>query len=405
MNTQDVDTAYEWKAVVMLALGFGLVGLDRCIIMPLFPAMMADLHLNYQDVGNISGALAIAWGVSSLFMGGLSDHFGRRKVIIPAVIGFSALAGVSGMATGALNLLLIRALMGISEGAYTPASIAATIEASRPSRRGFNLGIQQTSFPLFGLALGPVIATQLLDVLPSWRWVFILVSAPGLILAMVMVRNLRDTQAARPEGAEAGSHWRQVLRYRNVWLNMLGMFCLCTCLYVVSAMVANYLTDYLHLGMAEMGFIMSAIGFGGFSGQVIMPGLSDRFGRKPVVLFSYAAGTLSLIGLMATGAQPVLLFALLFMTAFGTFSVICMTVGPMTTEAVPPSLMSTASGLVIGVGEIFGGGVAPGLAGYVAQNFGIQYTLHLALAGLVLGTIIGLGLRETAPQAAVGIQA
>src|SRR6266853_1350286 len=40
------DTSYEWKAVTLLGLGFGLVGLDRWIIAPLFPFMMKDLHLS-----------------------------------------------------------------------------------------------------------------------------------------------------------------------------------------------------------------------------------------------------------------------------------------------------------------------------------------------------------------------
>ena len=45
MTSKRWDTSYEWKAVTLLALGFGLVGLDRWLIAPLFPAIMKDLHL------------------------------------------------------------------------------------------------------------------------------------------------------------------------------------------------------------------------------------------------------------------------------------------------------------------------------------------------------------------------
>ena len=45
------DVNYEWKAVALLSLGFGLVGLDRFMILPMFPVIMKDLELNYQDVG------------------------------------------------------------------------------------------------------------------------------------------------------------------------------------------------------------------------------------------------------------------------------------------------------------------------------------------------------------------
>ncbi|WP_110972753.1 MULTISPECIES: MFS transporter [Pseudomonas] len=399
-NDKKWNARYEYMAVAMLALGFGLVGLDRFIILPLFPVMMADLQLDYQDLGNISAVLAIAWGISSIFMGRLSDRIGRRKVLIPAVLLFSLLAGFSGLANGVAALLLIRAVMGVSEGAFTPTAIAATAESSHPSRRGLNIGIQQAFFPILGLGLAPILATQLLLVLPSWRWVFVVVSLPGFILAWFMYRYLRETRvapAATPVDGAAQGRWLDALRYRNVPLNILGMFCMLTSLFVLSVMMPNYLTDYLRLDLQQMGFVMSAIGLGGFIGQLVLPGLSDRIGRKPVVLGSFVATALCIGLLMRTGAEPLTLFVLLFLTTFFNFSMICMTVGPITSESVPLPLVSTATGLVVGIGEVFGGGVAPALAGFIAQQHGIQYTLYLALGGAVLGLLVASMLRETAP--------
>lgn len=397
-NDNKWNARYEYTAVAMLALGFGLVGLDRFIILPLFPVMMSELHLDYQDLGNISAVLAIAWGISSIFMGRLSDRIGRRKVLIPAVLLFSLLAGLSGLVNGVAALLLIRAVMGVSEGAFTPTAIAATAESSHPSRRGLNIGIQQAFFPILGLGLAPILATQLLLVLPSWRWVFVVVSLPGFLLAWFMYRRLRETRApAAADVPQEQGRWLDALRYRNVPLNILGMFCMLTSLFVLSVMMPNYLTDYLHLGVQQMGFVMSAIGLGGFIGQLVLPGLSDRLGRKPVVLGSFVATGACIWLLMHTGAEPLTLFALLFLTTFFNFSMICMTVGPLTGESVPLPLVSTATGLVVGIGEVFGGGVAPALAGYIAQHHGIQYTLYLALGGVALGLVAASLLRETAP--------
>jgi len=397
-NDNKWNARYEYTAVAMLALGFGLVGLDRFIILPLFPVMMSELHLDYQDLGNISAVLAIAWGISSIFMGRLSDRIGRRKVLIPAVLLFSLLAGLSGLANGVAALLLIRAVMGVSEGAFTPTAIAATAESSHPSRRGLNIGIQQAFFPILGLGLAPILATQLLLVLPSWRWVFVVVSLPGFLLAWFLYRKLRETRVpAAAEAPQKQGRWLDALRYRNVPLNILGMFCMLTSLFVLSVMMPNYLTDYLHLGVQQMGFVMSAIGLGGFIGQLVLPGLSDRLGRKPVVLGSFVATGACIWLLMHTGAEPLTLFALLFLTTFFNFSMICMTVGPLTGESVPLPLVSTATGLVVGIGEVFGGGVAPALAGYIAQHHGIQYTLYLALGGVALGLVAASLLRETAP--------
>ena len=399
--TRRTDAGYEWKTVTLLCLGFGLVGIDRFMILPLFPVISKELHLNYQDLGQITGVLAIAWGVAALFMGNLSDRVGHRRVIIPAIIVFSLLAGLSGLATGVGSLMVIRALMGLAEGAYTPASIVATIDASKPARQGRNVGIQQAALPLFGLGIAPILVTQLLKVMP-WHWIFALVSIPGLVIAWLLYRGLRN-----PEPAAAAQHtathdaaphrWSDVFKYRNIPLNMIGMLCWLTNLVVLSALLPSYLIDFLHLSLEQMGYVLSAIGFGGTLGTLVMPALSDRVGRKPVMIVSVLGAAAGLWVLMNTGAEPARLFASLAVTLFFVFSLICLTVGPISAESVPATLMSTASGIVIGTGEIFGGGIAPVIAGYVAQHHGIQHILDLAAIALAIGLVVALLLKETAP--------
>src|SRR5262252_2408878 len=198
------DTDYEWKAVTLLGLGFGLVGLDRWIIAPLFPCMAAagvgpgcgaaGIGLDYQAIGNLVGVLGLVWGVFAIISGRLSDSIGHRKVLIPAILLFSLMSGLSGMATGITSLIFIRALMGLMEGSYCPTSFTATAAAAHPSRRGFLQGLQQSGFALFGFGLGPIIATQLLLVVPNWRWVFWAVAIPGIVVGVLMVVVLREPQ-------------------------------------------------------------------------------------------------------------------------------------------------------------------------------------------------------------------
>ena len=72
------DTSYEWKAVVLLGVGFGLVGLDRWVIASLFPTMAADLGLPPGEIGRLAGILGVLWGVFAIFSGRLSDAIGPR---------------------------------------------------------------------------------------------------------------------------------------------------------------------------------------------------------------------------------------------------------------------------------------------------------------------------------------
>jgi predicted MFS family arabinose efflux permease len=398
MKTNDWDVAYEWKAVVLLALGFGLVGLDRWLIAPLFPSIMKDLHLNAQDVGNCIGILGLSWGIFAALMGGISDKIGRRKVLIPAILVFSLLSGFSGLAGGLASLLAVRALMGVAEGSFCPTSFAATADASHPKRRGFNLGLQQSGFALFGLALSPIIATQLLNVM-TWRWVFALVSIPGLILGLLMFRVIREPQAApkRVETRSERGNWRDVLKSRNIRVAMVALFCAMTGVFVLGAMLPLYLTEYLALDTQRMGVVVSAIGFGGFIGQFGLPGLSDLIGRRVAGIVGFAGTAVMLYLFRGIGAQPVELFAVLFVASFFTLGLVSLLSGPVATEAAPAGMISTSIGVVVGAGEIFGGGVAPALAGFVATHFGIQNILWLPICAVVLGIGVCLLLEETAP--------
>jgi len=395
------DTGYEFKAVLLLTLGFGLVGLDRWILPPLFPTMMKDLGLDYQDLGNLVGILGVAWGVSAIVIGNISDRVGRRNVLVPAVVAFSLLSALSGMATGLASLLLIRAVMGIAEGAVAPTGVAVAVEASHPKRRGMNNGLFQCGFAMFGLALAPILATQLLEV-TSWRNVFLIVGVPGLIVAALMWFTIREplTIAANGGRAEKRASLSEIFKNRNVPLAMLSLLCSMTGVFVVSAIMPNYLIDYMKLTPQQMGFVTSAIGFGGILGQFGVPTVSDFIGRRLTVLLSFVGASIFLVLFMRTGANLPVLFGLLFFVALFNFGALSIVAGPLAAEAAPVGLIATVSGMVIGVGEIFGGGVAPSIAGGIAKNYGLQYTLHFALGGMICGFLISLFLRETAPRRA-----
>lgn len=397
------DTSYEWKITLLLAISFGLVGLDRWVIPPLFAAAMGkDLGMTPASLGDAVGILGICWGCSAFLFGSISDYLGRRKVLIPAIVIFSVLSICSGLVVGLASLLLVRGIMGVAEGPVASVGVAVSVEASHPKRRGMNNGIFQCCFALFGLALAPIIATQLLRV-TSWRHVFMLVGIPGLIAAIFMGFVLREPAAI---AAAAGiKHHRervpysQMFSHRNVPLAMLGLLCAMAGIFVLSAMVPNYLTGYLKLTAQQMGFVTSAIGFGGFLGQFLVPTVSDLWGRRLVSLLTFILSAVFLYLFIRTGADSLTtLFALLFVASFFNFGALAVIAGPMAAEAAPPGLISAVAGVVIGCGEIFGGGVAPSLAGHIATAYGIQYTLWFAMLGQLLGIVVSAFFKETAPR-------
>src|SRR5690606_21545835 len=275
-----------------------------------------------------------------------------------------------------MTLVLIRALMGAMEGTYCPTSFTAVAAASKPQRRGFNQGLQQSGFALLGLALGPIIATQLLNVVPSWRWVFWIVAIPGFVVGALLFFVLLEPKAPQAGAligaTERGVGWISVIKAPNMVVSMLALLCAMACVFVLGAMVPVYLVNALGLTATQMGIVTSAIGFGGFFGQFGWPGLSDVFGRKPLAILGFVGATLTVWWFAQIGAGVVGLFVPLFLCSFFCLGNVALITGPIATESAPRGLISSAIGLVVGAGEIFGGGVAPYLAGGIADAYGLR---------------------------------
>ena len=290
------DTDYEWKVVTLLALGFGLVGLDRWIIASLFPTMLPDLGLGPADGQRIVGVLGLSWGVFAIFSGRLGDKLGHRMTILPAIFLFSLASFFSGLAQGLTSLVMIRIMMGLTEGAYTPTSFAAVAAAAEPGRRGFLQGLQQSGFALFGLFGAPLVAGFLLTMVPTWREVLWVVAIPGFIVGILLwmvLREPRDTMGGKLMADAVTAHggpdgkWLDVLKQRNLVLCMLALAGAMACVFVLGGVLPDYLVGYVGLSQQQALTVASGLGFGGFFGQFGVPGLSDRFGRRTMAVVGF----------------------------------------------------------------------------------------------------------------------
>lgn len=339
-------------------------------------------------------------GVFSITLGNISDRIGRRRILLPALVLFSVLSGLTGMVGGVGMLILTRAIMGAAEGAFLPTSVAATAEASQPRRRGRNQGFQLGAFALFGFGFAPIVATQLLQIVPSWRYVFMLVAIPGLVIALLLFRILKDPPHLTRASTAPRRHipWSDLFKSRNVILAAAGLVCAMSCVFVMGAMVPNYLTDHMKLSGPTMGFVMSAMGWGGFLGEFGVAGISDFIGRKRATIIAFIGAAISTWECFHVSAGIPMLFLWLGIVWFFGLGLTSILTGPVATEAVPPALTSSAIGMVSGIGEIFGGGIAPVVAGFVAQRFGIEHIFWIPMVGLSIGIVVSLGLLETAPR-------
>ena len=402
------DTSYEWKIILLLSITFGLVGLDRFVLPIILQSpnstMGKDLGLTPQDGGTLAGYLGMAWGISAFVMGYMADRVGRRAVLVPAILVFSLMSAFSGLAGSVTALVLVRVFMGIAEGPVASTGVAVAVEASKPSRRGMNNGIFQCMVSLFGLALAPLIATRLLET-HTWRSVFMLVGAPGVIIAVVMWFVVREPlKRANTGHGGTGAPFLSMFAHRNAKVAPLTLICAMGGIFVIAAMLTAYLTAPVGAGLGldpvTAGNVFSAVGIGGCIGQFAMPALSDIIGRKISTLASYILAAIALYFFTQAGPDnTTTLWILLFFASLFNFAALAILAGPVAAEAAPPGMLASMAGFVIFAGEFVGGGISPIIAGRIAGGeYGLKGALYFAACGLVLGFFVALFLKETAPR-------
>jgi predicted MFS family arabinose efflux permease len=394
----DQSRRYETSLVAILFFTWGTVFLGRMSQLYLAPYFAPEFHLSHEQVGTLASALAITWAASTFVFGALSDRVGRKPILVPAMFVFSTLSWASGLAHEFHQLLLMRALMGAA-GGPTWSTMTALIEESSPSsRRGRNIGLVVSAAALVGLAAAPVLTTQ---VAARWGWrsAFFVSGIPGLLMAVLLWRFVKEPEAESSVHEKPSlSEYISILRYRNIKLCCLAAAGFMSWLFAVNVFAPLYITEVAHQSPTTAGFLLGASGLGSFFMGFLLPALSDRWGRKPVLLLMAATSAVVPLAFLV----PVL-FVYPLVLAFvvciancgqGIASVVLVLVP---TESVPPQFRATSIGLATLAGEVVGGTATPVLAGALAQRRGLAVTMWLAAAASGLIFLITLFLRETVP--------
>ncbi|WAH38070.1 MFS transporter [Alicyclobacillus dauci] len=394
---------YENGVVLMMFFTFGFVFMERLSVVYLFPFIAPDLKLNNAEIGMIVSILAICWSLSGFVFGSISDLIGsRKKVLLPITLAFSLFSFLSGIAKSFGSMLLLRGLMGVSEGPVLPIAQAAVVAESSEKRRGFNLGFVQSSLGLIGSTVTPLIVTAVATKY-SWHAAFYLVGVPGIVMFFILLKWMIDpSKRMTKEQAAAHDHrvkredYPAVFKSRNVWVCMVISAFMMTWLFAFTTFAPTYLTGHDKFTPEAMGLIMSAMGLGTFFWGFIGPAISDKWGRKPtLILFGFIA-TLSPVCLALVHGSIATMMIIGFLTTAGqaTFPLF-MAVVPG--ESLKPKYVGTAVGLTQLVGEFIGGTAAPSIGGIAADHFGLAAPLWIAAGGAFVSALIAFGLRETAP--------
>jgi len=399
---------YENILVLVLFLTFGTIFLDRMAQFYLAPYIIPDLRINDIQIGIMASALAFAWAVSCLVFGAICDRFGRRVILIPAVFAFSLLSWVTGMVETFGQMLLVRVLLGVAEGAcYSP--LMATIEeSSSPERRGRNVGTVVSSAALVGTAVAPILTTQVAAYI-GWRWSFFVAGIPGVILGLVIWWYVEESLGKGEPGLVAQKptlrDYFTVVRYRNVVLCCLAGAANLTSLFFYAVFAPLYITHVAHQAPTTAGFLMGAGGFGAFFAGIFFPALSDRVGRKPVLLLMATGSIFLPLSLLVTPlyGHLWLLAAIEFLLSTSQ-AITSLVLVLIPTETVPARLAATAIGAATMTAEFVGATIAPAIGGVIAQQSGVGTTLVISAGANVVLLCLTALLKETTGRKAAALQ-
>jgi predicted MFS family arabinose efflux permease len=217
-------------------------------------------------------------------------------------------------------------------------------------------------------------------------------------MALLIAWLVREPAIEAARAKPAPGTMMRMLRDRNIVLCILISTLLVAFLLVFVTFTPLYLLNVRGFSPEQMSVIMSSFGIASLAVAFLVPGSSDRFGRKPVIIIASVIGLGLPLGMLflAGDSMGATIACIVFgATLSGVFPMVMATIP---SEVVGAARTTTALSLTMGISEIVGGVGAPAIAGVVADAMGLTSALWI-LSGITVAIILAaLFLRETAPR-------
>jgi EmrB/QacA subfamily drug resistance transporter len=208
----------RWWALPVLLVGSFLSFLDFFIVNIALPAIRDDLHARPSQLQFVVAGYGIGFAVSLITGGRLGDIFGRKRVFLLGIGGFTLASALCGLAVNPTMLIASRVLQAVMAATLTPQVLAIIRVEFAPHERPFAIGLYGTSMGFASIVaqlLGGLLVS--LDLFGwSWRLIFLINIPIGLLAICLAARILRESRAST----------RPTLDLVGVGLISLGLFLL-----------------------------------------------------------------------------------------------------------------------------------------------------------------------------------
>ncbi|HJK78268.1 MAG TPA: MFS transporter [Methanocorpusculum sp.] len=373
--------------------GHFLIDIYTPVLSLILPLLIAQMNLSYFLAGLIVTVFNVTSSVSQPFIGLYGDKTGWRASIPLCLVIGSVGVSLTAVTGNYLLLLFLAAGAAVGHALFHPAAMSVMYSLSPPAKRGLYNSIFTTSGSV-GYAIGPVLAGILITVggLPAVTWLVI----PGIVGATWMYRNNRKCRSvpAAERKTVLQTPAGTVVKRKYWWVPAGLVVSVCSLRAWAYIGIITYLPTLLVLGHHDFdtfttSVIVTVMLFFGVAGQVAGGYLSDRFGRKEMLVLGLACAIPFFALIFST--NELLMYLGVMMYAF--FASSCYVMSVTMTQDLLPGNVGFASGLTLGF-SLGVGGLGAAVIGWAADVMGsLSAALYLLIIPTILCPVLALLIR------------
>jgi len=394
MNTATASAGVapqSFRGVWLISAGHGLTHWYTATFYILLPLIGKEFGLSYTQIGLIITVQHLAGAISNIPGGMVVDMVGKKGYLMATSlfwVGFPY--ALMSLVHSFWMLLICVTLVGIGNNLWHPAAIP-TLAYRYPERRGLVLSLHGMGGNA-GEAIAPFVIGALLGWF-SWRTVVVINVVPGLTMSALILLLLGAFSMAksRDENAiNAGAQAQGVKHYLRDFSGLLKnralMLIACSSGFrtMTQAGLLTFLPVYLayelNYSPFAVGICLTVLQIAGFIAAPVGGHLSDKWGRKQVIMSSMLLSGAMIIGMVLAGHST---WFVVFIALVGFFLYAMRAVlQAWAIESVPKNLAGAGVGLQFGMTSL-GAAISPSLFGMIADNFDI-YKAFYFLAGTIV---------------------
>jgi MFS family permease len=383
--------ADSFRDVWLITIGHTLTHWYPATFYLLLPLIGQELGLSYVQIGSILSFQAVASALSNVPGGLLADAISRKGLLMAlSLFWVGAPYLLMGFSREYWLLLGCAALVGIGNNLWHPTAIPL-LARRFPDRRGLVVSIHGMGGHV-GDAVAPLVVGAMLAVV-NWRDVVVLNVIPGVLMScaiLVCLGGLQSQDVAQPRREKPAARGQLLRDFGRLLTNRTVV--LLSTSSAFRAMTQSALLTFLPVYLAaKLGYSPAAIGAclfamqaAGFAAAPIAGHLSDKMGRRRIIISSMAMSGVILLAMVFAGQSATFVFLVAFLGLF--LFAIRAVLQAWLLDATPPNMGGSSIGVMFGT-QAVGAAVGPVVAGLLADGYGLLAAFYFCALTIIVANM------------------